>query len=80
MTARRRGATIASAPKGGRMVWWVLGAAGVIAWILMLLTVGRMTLRAGYRWLFAFGLLVPILWIVGALKAPRDGGPTFRAA
>lgn len=62
------------------MVWWVLGAVGVVAWILMFVTVGLMTFRAGYRWLFAVGLIFPILWIVGAVKARRDDGPTFRAA
>jgi hypothetical protein len=46
---------------------WILFA---VMYITALITLGMMTLRKGHTALFWFGIIFPILWIVGALMAP----------
>jgi len=46
---------------------WVLLAAAYLAALVVL---GLSTLRKGHTLLFWFGIIFPILWIVGALMAP----------
>ena len=52
-------------------LWFVLGA----LYLTALIVLGVATLRKGHYFLFAVGIFVPVLWIVGALM-----GPTPRAA
>ena len=49
-------------------LWWMLG----VLYIVCLISLGVTTLRKGHTALFWFGILFPLLWIVGALKAPTD--------
>jgi hypothetical protein len=51
---------------------WLLFAAVYLA---CLISLGIMTLRKGHIVLFCFGIIFPLLWVVGALI-----GPTPRAA
>ena len=46
---------------------WVIFA---LAYLTALIVLGMATLRKGHTALFCFGILVPFLWIVGALMAP----------
>jgi hypothetical protein len=46
---------------------WILLAA---AYLTALVVLGISTLRKGHTVLFWFGILFPVLWIVGALMAP----------
>jgi len=43
-----------------------------VLYIVCLISLGVTTLRKGHTALFWFGILFPLLWIVGALKAPTD--------
>lgn len=43
-------------------------------YLVALFVLGLATLRKGHVWLFAFGIIFPFLWIIGALI-----GPTPRA-
>ncbi|MFL5911850.1 MAG: 7 transmembrane receptor [Gaiellaceae bacterium] len=52
-------------------LWFLLGA----LYLAALIVLGVTTLRKGHYFLFAIGIVFPILWIVGALI-----GPTPRAA
>jgi hypothetical protein len=52
-------------------LWFLLGA----LYLTALIVLGVTTLRKGHYFLFAIGIVFPILWIVGALI-----GPTPRAA
>jgi hypothetical protein len=52
--------------------WWVLFGAVYLACLIVL---GAATLRKGHWLLFGFGIIFPLLWIVGSLM-----GPTQRAA
>ena len=51
---------------------WIIFAT---LYLTALFVLGLATLRKGHTWLFAFGIILPILWIVGAVI-----GPTPRAA
>ena len=52
-------------------LWVLLG----VLYLTMLVVLGIATLRKGHVALFCFGILFPVLWIVGALM-----GPTSRVA
>ena len=47
-------------------LWITLGALYLIA----VFTLGLATLRKGHTVLFWFGIIFPVLWIVGAFMAP----------
>jgi hypothetical protein len=53
-------------------ILWFLFAA---LYVVVLITLGVTTLRKGHVLLFVVGIILPFLWIVGALI-----GPTPRAA
>jgi hypothetical protein len=38
--------------------------------VVLLITLGVMTLRNGHGWMFVLGIFFPILWIVGAIMRP----------
>ena len=56
------------------MWWWTvsIGLGGFILWLVLAVTVGRMTLRRGRGWLFAVGIVFPLIWIVGAFLPEKD--------
>jgi hypothetical protein len=47
-------------------LWFVL----VVVYLTALIVLGLATLRKGHTALFCFGIIFPVLWIVGALMAP----------
>jgi hypothetical protein len=47
-------------------LWILLAALYIAAWV----TLGMSTLRKGHKALFWFGIIFPVLWIVGALIQP----------
>ena len=47
-------------------LWIILGVLYIAMWV----TLGMATLRKGHTALFWFGIIFPILWIVGALMQP----------
>jgi hypothetical protein len=55
-----------------------LAASGVtiivpgIIYIILLVTVGIISLRKGHWVMFLIGIIVPIFWIIGALIPSRD--------
>ncbi len=50
-------------------MWWGIGLGGLL-YVVLLVTLGIMTLRNGHGWLFFFGIFLPFLWIVGAAMRP----------
>jgi hypothetical protein len=48
------------------VIWFMLAA----LYVVLLWTLGLMTLRKGHSVLFWVGIVFPILWIVGAVIAP----------
>jgi hypothetical protein len=47
-------------------VWFLLA----VLYLTALIVLGLATLRKGHTALFWFGIIFPILWVVGALIAP----------
>jgi hypothetical protein len=51
-------------------MWWGIGIGGGIPYLVLLFTLGFMTLRKGHGWMFFLGIFLPFLWLIGALMAP----------
>jgi hypothetical protein len=66
-----QGAKTATRIQGGIM-WWGIGIGGAILYLVLVFTLGLMTLRNGHGWMFFFGIFFPVLWIFGAfMKRPE---------
>ena len=52
---------------------WGMGLMLGVIWLSLLIVLGVRTLRNGHTALFWIGIIVPVLWIVGALMAPTEG-------
>jgi hypothetical protein len=55
----------------GENMWWAIGFGGIV-YLILVFTLGLMTLRNGHGWLFFFGIFLPILWIFGAFMRPTE--------
>ena len=55
----------------GENMWWAIGIGGVV-YVILVFTLGLMTLRNGHGWMFFFGLFFPVLWIFGAFMRPPE--------
>ena len=49
-------------------MFWFLFA---VLYLVVLATLGVATLRRGHIVLFIIGIIVPLVWVIGALIAPR---------
>ena len=58
------------------MLWIGLG----IIYFLLLVTLGVVCIRKGHWVLFLFGIIFPVLWLIGALMAPRRAAATETGA
>ena len=56
-------------------LWFLLAA----LYLTALLVLGLTTLRKGHTALFWFGIIFPVLWIVGALMAPTPSAAAAEA-
>jgi hypothetical protein len=56
-------------------LWILLGALYLTLFVML----GLATLRKGHYALFFFGIVFPVLWIVGALLGPTDEVSTAEA-
>jgi hypothetical protein len=56
----------------GGIMWWGIGIGAGILYLILVFTLGFMTLRNGHGWMFFFGLFFPILWIFGAFMSPPE--------
>ena len=48
-------------------MYWGLG----ILYVVLLLTLGVLTLRKGHWVMFIIGIFIPLLWLIGALIPAR---------
>ena len=55
-------------PKGDEVtfLWIILAVLYIMLWV----TLGMTTFRKGHKALFWFGIIFPLLWIVGAIMEP----------
>ncbi len=54
-------------------MWWILGSVGVVLYIVLIVTLGMMTLRKGHWVMFILGIFLPLFWLLGAILPPRAG-------
>jgi hypothetical protein len=52
-------------------MWWGIGF-GAVLYVVVLFTLGLVTLRKGHGWMFFFGIFLPVLWLIGALMQPTQ--------
>ena len=53
-------------------MWWGIGIGAGILYLVLMVTLGVMTIRNRHGWLFFFGIFFPILWIFGAFMSPPE--------
>jgi hypothetical protein len=53
----------------GGIMWYGIGF-GAILYIVLLITLGVMTLRKGHIFLFIIGIFIPLFWLIGAIMRP----------
>ena len=46
---------------------WILG----ILYLILLLTLGVISIRNGHWVMFIIGIFIPLFWLIGALMPPR---------
>ena len=56
-------------------VWFLLA----VLYLTALVVLGVTTFRKGHHALFWFGIIFPVLWIVGALMAPTSAATAAQA-
>jgi hypothetical protein len=49
-------------------VEWYVG--GAILYVVLLVTMGVMTIRKGHWVMFLVGLIFPLFWLIGAIMPP----------
>jgi hypothetical protein len=49
---------------------------GVI-YVVLMVTLGIVSIRKGHWVMFLIGIFIPIFWIVGALLPPKRAGPAY---
>jgi hypothetical protein len=50
-------------------MWYGIGF-GALLYVVLLITLGVMTLRKGHLVLFILGIFLPLFWIIGAVMPP----------
>jgi hypothetical protein len=55
-------------------MWYGIGF-GAILYVVLLITLGVMTLRKGHWVLFIFGIFFPLFWLIGAVMRPAVTQP-----
>lgn len=51
-------------------MWWGIGFGGALLYLVILFTLGLMTLRKGHWVMFILGIFLPLFWLIGALIPP----------
>jgi hypothetical protein len=58
----------------GGIMWYGIGF-GAILYIVLLITLGVMTLRKGHWVMFILGIFFPLFWLIGAVMRPAVTQP-----
>jgi hypothetical protein len=51
-------------------MWWAIGFGGLL-YLVLIFTLGVMTLRKGHWVMFILGIFLPLFWLIGAVIPPR---------
>ena len=57
-------------------MWWGIGFGGFILYLVLVLTLGIMTLRKGHWVMFILGIFFPLFWLIGAVIPPTQSART----
>jgi hypothetical protein len=52
-------------------MWYGIGGGLAILYVVLLITLGILTIRKGHWVMFIVGILLPLFWIIGALMPPK---------
>jgi hypothetical protein len=52
------------------MGYWIGGGLAIL-YVVLLITLGILTIRKGHWVMFILGLFLPLFWIIGALMRPK---------
>jgi hypothetical protein len=52
-------------------MWYGIGGGLAILYVVLLVTLGILTIRKGHWVMFIVGLVLPLFWIIGALMPPK---------
>jgi hypothetical protein len=52
-------------------MWWGIGF-GALLYLVILFTLGLMTLRKGHWVMFIAGIFIPLFWLIGAMIRPAS--------
>jgi hypothetical protein len=56
-----------------------LSTGGIVAiagiYLILLITLGIMSIRKGHWVMFIIGIFLPLFWMIGALMPPKNSGP-----
>ena len=50
-------------------MWWGIGLGGIL-YLVLVFTLGVITLRKGHWVMFIFGIFLPLFWVIGAVIPP----------
>jgi hypothetical protein len=56
-------------------MWWGIGFGGFLLYLVLVFTLGMMTLRKGHWVMFIVGIFIPIFWLIGAVIPPARPQP-----
>jgi hypothetical protein len=56
-------------------MWWGIGIGGAILYVVLVFTLGLMTLRKGHWVMFIIGIFLPLFWLIGAVIPPARTQP-----
>ena len=51
-------------------MWYGIGGGLAILYVVLLITLGVITIRRGHWVLFILGFFLPLFWIIGAVMRP----------
>ena len=51
-------------------MWWGIGIGAGLLYLVLLVTLGIMTLRNGHWVMFILGIFLPLFWLIGAVIPP----------
>jgi hypothetical protein len=52
-------------------MWYGIGGGLAILYVVLLITLGIITIRKGHWVMFILGIFLPLFWIIGALMRPK---------
>jgi hypothetical protein len=52
-------------------MWYWIGGGGIL-YLVLIFTIGFMTIRKGHWVMFILGIFMPLFWLIGAIMRPTQ--------